>query len=352
MRIRTLFLYLIGERRAILELATSRPAVWNGLLFVISAAFAREYDGENLLHEPWHMALPVAASLVTSFILFGITFSRHIWTDTKRPPFLSGYRSFLTLYWMTAPLAWFYAVPYERFLTPVDAVAANLWTLGLVALWRVLLMIRVVSVLMGYTVFTATILVLTFADAVAEAALLLAPLPVVSIMGGIRLTQSEQLIADITCLVKVLGILALPLILLGSLIVWLLARPNWRGFSESLPTDRNPSKGLVSLAVASVAVWGFLLPFTQPEQIRRYRVERLLRSDRVQEALQEMSAHSRDDYPPHWDPPPRIGYGERIPPLAQVMRALDEQTVAPWVAAIYRAKAAENPRSLRQMDRE
>jgi len=32
-------------------------------------AFAREYDGEDLLHEPWHLLLPLVASLATSFIL-------------------------------------------------------------------------------------------------------------------------------------------------------------------------------------------------------------------------------------------------------------------------------------------
>ena len=51
---------------------------------------------------------------------------------------------------MTAPLAWLYAIPYERFLSPVGATRANLWTLGLVAAWRVLLIIRVLVVLLSY----------------------------------------------------------------------------------------------------------------------------------------------------------------------------------------------------------
>jgi hypothetical protein len=41
-RVRTLFRYLTGDRQAILELAADRHALWIGLLFVLSAGFARE----------------------------------------------------------------------------------------------------------------------------------------------------------------------------------------------------------------------------------------------------------------------------------------------------------------------
>ena len=59
--------------------------------------------------------------------------------------------SFLGLFWMTAPLAWAYAVPYERLLSPWQATAFNLATLALVALWRVVLMVRVVKVVLNYS---------------------------------------------------------------------------------------------------------------------------------------------------------------------------------------------------------
>src|SRR5437763_4576239 len=72
MGIGTLLRYLIGDRRAILEIAGNRHALWVGLLFVLSAGFAREYDGEDLLHEPWHLFIPLAASLVASLLLYGL----------------------------------------------------------------------------------------------------------------------------------------------------------------------------------------------------------------------------------------------------------------------------------------
>src|SRR5439155_13152238 len=219
MGIRTLLRYLIGDWQAILDIAADRRAFWVGLLFVLSAGFAREYDGEDLWHEPWHLLIPLAASLVSSFVLFTICFVRVVNNDPDRPSFFAGYRSFLTLFWMTAPLAWLYAVPYERFLGPVDAVRANLWTLGVVAAWRVALMVRVVSVLMGYRVLSAVFLVMLFADVVAFLAVYLTPTPqpVFAIMGGIRRTETERLILAFTHNLTCLGILSAPVWLIGAL---------------------------------------------------------------------------------------------------------------------------------------
>ena len=74
MEIRTLLRYLIGDREAILTIARSRHALWIGFLFVLSAAFARDYDGEDLLHEPWHLLLPLVASLGSSLVLFTLAY--------------------------------------------------------------------------------------------------------------------------------------------------------------------------------------------------------------------------------------------------------------------------------------
>src|SRR5205823_5503904 len=103
------------------------------------------------------------------------------------PSFISGYRSFLSLFWMTAPLAWLYAIPYERFLDPLQATQANLITLGIVATWRVMLMIRVGVVLMGLSVWGSLGLVMAYADIVALIAVSLMPeVPVIREMGGVR----------------------------------------------------------------------------------------------------------------------------------------------------------------------
>ena len=101
MDIRTVGRYLIGDRQAILDIARGRHVLWLGAIFVLSAGVAHKYDGEDLLHEPWHLALPFVASV-------GRRSSSSWWRaalleargSTK---FFHCYLSFLGLFWMTAP---------------------------------------------------------------------------------------------------------------------------------------------------------------------------------------------------------------------------------------------------------
>src|SRR4051794_11153260 len=121
MSIGTLLRYLIGDREAILAIAGTRHSLWIGFLFVLSAGLAREYDGEDLLHEPWHALIPLAASLASSLGLFTLAYGQAVCKGESWREAPGRYLSFLGLFWMTAPLAWLYAVPYERFLPPVEA---------------------------------------------------------------------------------------------------------------------------------------------------------------------------------------------------------------------------------------
>jgi hypothetical protein len=333
-RVRTLLLYLIGNRRAILDLAADRRALGAGLLFVLSAGFAREYDGQDLLREPWHLLVPVGASLAASFLLFLAACGRLFVRREGRPPFLTAYRSFLTLFWMTAPLAWLYAVPYERFLSPGEATSANLWTLALVAAWRVALMVRVVSVLTGRGLGPSAFLVMAFADAIALTAVYLMPKPVVSFMGGVRLTESEAAVHGATFFVACLGILSAPVWGIGGLVACFTGKPVWQ--VPAVPPGTAPSgRGVWALAVVSLAIWVPILPWTQAEQRLRSRVEVDLKGGRIAEGLDVLSAHSPADFPPHWDPPPRVGYREPSPDIIDVMGVLSARDCAPWVRACY-----------------
>lgn len=90
-----------------------------------------------------------------------------------------------------------------------------------------------------------------------------------------------------------------------------------------------------SLGVASLLVWIPVLPLTQPEQRLRNEVENDLRGGRIHRALATMSAHDRGDFPPHWEPPPRIGYGERQPPILNVVETLLAMDAEPWVVDLF-----------------
>lgn len=344
----TVIRYLLGNRQAIREITHCPAAVWVGLLFVLSAGLAREYDGEDLLHEPWHTLLPLGVSLVTSLALFLLAksvFASGYLPRARIVSFAAQYRQFLSLYWMTAPLAWLYALPVERFLEPHDAVRVNLSLLGVVSLWRVLLMSRVLSVLHGRPVYEAATVVMLFADTVAVGVMMLTPLPVFAIMGGIRLTESEILIQTTTFLVWGLGILSWPIWAIGTAIVAALSRkrkppsPETASSPETGPSPEAPRGVTAPLwvgAFAAVLVWIAILPLTQPEQIHRRYVERAMRTGQIQDAVRYMSQRKRSDFPPHWDPPPRVGYGEEKPSPEELIWELDpERGAAAWVRDMY-----------------
>jgi hypothetical protein len=334
MRFRTLGLYLIGNRQAILDLAADPRCLWVGLLLVFSAGLAREYDGQDLLREPWHLLIPVGASLVASFLLFLVACGRLFFRKEGRPPFFTAYRTFLTLFWMTAPLAWLYAIPYERFLSAGYATRANLWTLALVAAWRVALMVRVVSVITGRSVVPALMLVMTFADAAALAAVYMIPKPIVPIMGGVRLTDSENAVVGGTLLVACLGIFSAPIWGIGGLIAFFTEKPAWQ-VPANPAGPASASRGLWVLAACSLLIWLPILPWTQAEQHLRSQVERDMKAGRIADALELMSAHAQSDFPPQWEPPPRVGYHETSPKLFDVMDVLVSREYAPWVRASY-----------------
>lgn len=337
MNIATLVNYLIGRRQAIVQIAQSPQAVWLGLLLVLSTGLAREYDGEDLLHEPWHLLLPLGASLVTCGMLYGL-----LWLVCRgwktSPPSGRVFRSFLALYWMTAPLAWLYAIPVERFLSAADSTRANLWLLGIVALWRVTLMVRVVSVVWPLSVWQSLFVVMLFADTILLTLLYLTPLPVFSIMGGIRLTDSEQVIQSTAFLVGFFGTITWPVWAIGTITAAFHARRPVSSFWWTGDTGARVSKSAWGFAAAALVVGIGVLPFTQPAQQLRRSVERDLRSGNVGAAINTMTRAGRDAFPPHWDPPPRIGYGESIPPLIDVLEALPSAQASPWVVEAYREK--------------
>lgn len=335
MNIRVLLRYLIGDRAAILTVAGSRHALWLGFLFVLSAGFAREYDGEDLLHEPWYVVIPLGVSLVASLVLFTLAFGiaklhgTAAWND-----FGSGYRSFLGLFWLTAPLAWLYAVPYEQFLSPKDAMAANLLTLGLVAAWRVALMVRVLMVLGGFPAWRAACIVLCYGTAVALLVSIYSPVPLIDVMGGLRLSERDRLLRSVTANVLCLSFLGFWVTLLGTVLPIARGRPTrpWNA-----RPDRAAGVGYLPwLAAAALAVWPFVLPFTQPAQVNRRALERLFAQRRFDDGLAELSRHEPSDYPPGWVPPPRFfQIYVMTDDIVSVLEAIARTQPADWVREAY-----------------
>jgi hypothetical protein len=92
------------------------------------------------------------------------------------------------------------------------------------------------------------------------------------------------------------------------------------------------------LAVGSLLVWVPPMVHTQKEQQLRTRVERNLKAGLIVVGLDLMSEHQRRDFPPGWEPPPRIGFVEEPPHILDVMDVLVARETAPWVRDEYMDK--------------
>lgn len=329
---------LVGDADAIRRAAADPRAVWIAGLLVLSAALGREYDGEYLLAEPWHLAISPGASFLVAFVIYLGVRSVGPWSGGPWPRLLPGFRQFLTLFWLTAPLAWVYAVPYERLLSPEAAVTLNLSSLGLVAAWRVVLTVRVVNVLFGAPLLQAIAPVLLVSDVLALFALQMLPFPIITIMGGVRLAPHEQVLQSIALTILLSGLLTLPVWGLGWLVLAsakLAAR--WRG---TLPAPRASAevparpwpRGPLGAAVGALAVGLALLPFAQPEQRLRWQVQAALGEGRPHDAIGLLAQHPRAAFPPQWVPslPRSYGYTQLGPLLTLLDAAVADARTPEW----------------------
>ena len=109
----------------------------------------------------------MAVWIFVVFVNFRLLALRHAAGDAdgKKPAYWSKWGFFMGLFWMTAPVAWLYALPVERFCDAMTAAKVNLILLAVVSLWRVLLIARVVQCLTGARYFAVLLWVL-FAAAV------------------------------------------------------------------------------------------------------------------------------------------------------------------------------------------
>ncbi|NIP92123.1 MAG: hypothetical protein GWO24_01045, partial [Akkermansiaceae bacterium] len=139
------FAYLLGSRGAIRRLESSRITIWLGLALVLTAGMARHYDHVSLWADLRWLYGPIIVSLISSLIVFGVVFAG-LRLGRSHGRFWPQYRGFLGLFWMTAPIAWIYAIPVEQWGDPLLAAKWNLLFLGVVSVWRVLLISRAVSV--------------------------------------------------------------------------------------------------------------------------------------------------------------------------------------------------------------
>src|SRR5262245_32484623 len=159
MTLADLFWFFLGDADAIRRLVANPWALAVGALLVLSAGLARNYDTRDLRAQWWRLLIPFAASTAAAGILFGVV-TLLIRAGSAIAPLGWG---ILGLFWLTAPFAWLYGLPFERLLPPGRAARARLGALAVVAACRVAVMTRCVSVLCGCGWGEALLIVLYFA---------------------------------------------------------------------------------------------------------------------------------------------------------------------------------------------
>lgn len=336
MNLRTYVCFLFGQRQAILKAAGARGLLGLGLLFVLSAGIAREYDAEDLLHEPWHLLLPLGASLVGSLLLFAVIRAVAWKHHVDGAADWRGYRTFLGFYWLTAPLAWLYAIPFERFLAPLEAAQANMTLLALVSAWRVLLIARVASVWLGAPFWAMLMPVMLFADTVVLVLALVggqALTHAMSAMGGVPLERVDRWIGDVALWIAAWAFWTWLAWFFGATI----GTGSKRWTAATVPEGRRVARGLWGVAFAALVVGGVSLYWTQPEQLLRRHAETLMQRGDLAGAVKLMSSHAWSDFPPTWNPPPRLTNWQ--PKAVDMLwTAMQDPQSAPWVRDLYLAK--------------
>ena len=299
-----LFLYLVGNRRAIERIASSRHALWAGAMLVLSAGVARNYDHLYLVAQPEWIYGPFGMSLFSAIFIWLI-----LRTEISRPPDQvkpPTFRTFLTLFWLTAPCAWLYGFPVERFTDLLIATQWNFAFLLVVSLWRVTLIVRAVTVLTGAGAGRILSFVLLPACIEMFAGSIKKGLSLIGIMGGVRLPphheflkQASDFVATGSFYIGAVSLLAMIVYALGG---WGLAT---RPLSRSVAPE---GKGVIRAAAAFLLAWLVLAVPVQRPVSRNFQLNRYFANQQWQEGITYAAARQRTDFSPiHFLPPDPYG---------------------------------------------
>lgn len=330
--------YLIGNEAAIRAMAQQKNALWMGVVLVLTAGIAREYDQTYFLANPFKFFEPLVISFFSAGLLYLFVSLMNGPVTPKAdanglppspPPKWIDFQTFLSLFWMMAPLAWLYAIPVERFMTRADAARANIALLAIVATWRVLLLTRVVSVLSNTPYLRALCSVLLPSSGLLFLVSVGTGLSLIRVMGGLQHSPEDRVILDANAF-AFFGSMVIGAASFIGAFVWSRGEPP----SPLVPIASRTFPALTMMTM--VAMWIAVAIVPQQELALHYRASELLRKQQHKELLDFLSRHSIADFPPSRRLPPyRFSYGI-FTDLPKVISAMDGSE-APWVRECYLA---------------
>lgn len=305
----TILRYLTGNADAIRQVASRPAALGIAIVLVLLTGVARNYDQLLFTETLRWLYGPLLFSAVSGFWLW--LFVMRAWgvsckTAVSADAWLR-LRSFYSLFWMTAPIAWLYALPVERWFNSVDAARANVALLATVSLWRVVLMSRVISVI-GSISFARGFWPVLLAASI-EAAVIVFTSQVtgkhlMAMMGGLVNSPAEDVMMNAFGVVSQLSVVAFLIGLSFSIHHGLLSQGRelpWQP-EPATPAKRSPQLWLWLLPVAGL--WALACIEPQRELRNTRHAEFLSRKKDLPGLLAWLSAHEKGDFAPAVTLPP------------------------------------------------
>ena len=282
-------LYLLGNEKAIKKLAFSENSLFIGAFFVLIAGIAREYDQENLFEAPVIFLIPFPASIAMCFLLY--LFSWAYFRKSINPKGLGSFRTFLAVFWLTAPCAWVYAIPVESLFDSLTALKINLWLLFIVALWRVLLFTKVIKVLTGVNILSA---IITLACPVIFFSSFFSQLSLLGIMSGGNHTEEQLVLMKANSTVGGIAFfLFIPVLLL-----YIYNAKSTKNFMSFEPLQNRKATLALKLSCIGIFIGSLLMLIKPQQQMRNYsHFFSLVNSEKYNEAHTYIKNKDRKEFP-------------------------------------------------------
>ena len=331
------FKYLFGQADAIRTVAGSRAALWTGVVLVLITTVARNYDQTFLAENPFLWLFgSLAFSLVSGTWLYVIVyraFARRYTPAEESAVEEGGWPAFMGLFWMTAPVAWLYAIPVERFLDSISATWANVALLAVVSCWRVLLMTRVMQVTTKAPFAIALVWVLLAASVEMLVLFFFGGAfsrGIISGMGGMRNSPEEEIMLEVVG--TAFGMAFMLAIL--TLVVAVLWRP--KVSLQRLACPKPEALPWRPLLIAA-SCWASIAIVPQRELANNVAVERLFAAGQFRAGLDYLSARSSEQFAPARALPPKAYERTFFKEFPECFGAVQSSDAA-WVRAMLFAK--------------
>ena len=328
----TVLQFQLGKRQAIWTVARSKAAFWTGMVLVLITAIPRNYDqlsiSENTMR--W-ICGPLGFSLISGTWTYLIAYEMGTAAGIRRSgggrqSRLSDWMGFMGLFWMTAPIAWLYAIPVERFLDPVSAAQTNVTLLAVVAGWRVILMTRVLQVTCdwGFGQALSWVLVATSAEVFVVGFFGKAfSRSLMAGMAGMRMSPAEDVITN--AFVSAM-FLAVPVFLVAALVA---LEYGTRGNLQALP-KRHAGRLPWDFLMIAALVWMAIAIWPQLQVEKNVKLDRLVASGQFDEAVRFMNSRKEGDFSPSRELAPKAYERSLYEQLPAMIAVADDNTAA-WV---------------------